>query len=376
VKLRVAETLGELLAIRSDWDDLASRADAPSPFSRPEWVVPWLRTFGSDLHLQVVLAFQGHELVGLLPFRRSTASRLKLSGSGTLTLLHNDHTPETDLLIDPSAQMEVIEHFLSWASGPQARVSTVTLDRFTTGASRYGALSSIFARRRALVFETATREAGRTQVNGDFTTFLGRRSKNFRKQAKKAERSAAANRLSVELIQTASELDAAYPELVAVSNASWQGQRCSGAFCDPIAAPFYREVSRAFAERGCLRLFVCRRDGVPIGYLLHLVEGPILHALKSEFHEELTDCMVGWQLGRAAYELAHRERLVDINMGAFPTDFKRRWTTHVTPQTTIRVFSPSLLGSADYVFPHLSKEIIKRVLGRPSVARCLPFWGA
>jgi hypothetical protein len=123
---------------------------------------------------------------------------------------------------------------------------------------------------------------------------------------------------------------------------------------------------------------VCRRGGVPIGFILHLVENDRLVALKSEFHEAESACMPGWQIASVAVDEAHALGLGEVTSGCFVTDFKERWTTHRSPCANLIVFAPSIAGRLSFAFPHLAKELVKRAWGRPSVARCLPLldWSA
>jgi CelD/BcsL family acetyltransferase involved in cellulose biosynthesis len=357
VRFQVVRQIRELEKHELAWASLCDRA-AGQIFTRPEWLLPWLSSFGKKLTLAVVLGWYEGELVAVLPFHQPRRR--------ALSLLCNDHTPEGQLAIDPAHHRRVIADFVAWAF--ERRWSHVELNKLPTDSVDYRALQ----RMRALAYERRERQSHHTRIEGDFASFVAARSKNFRKQVKKAERAAKQQGLTVELLEEPKAIDAALDDLETVSHASWQGKSGTGAFAEPRAAEFYRGSALAYAQRGATVLLVCKRQGEPIGFILHVLDGSRMDALKSEFDERYGDCMVGWQIAARAYQLAHARGLKTIGMGCWRTDFKRRWTTTTTPVADLTLFAPTLVGGARFLYPHLSKELVKRALGKPSVARCLP----
>ena len=356
VRFKVIRQVQELERHEHAWAALCDRLEGRI-FTRPEWLLPWLRSFGQRLSLAVVLAWHEGELAAVLPFHEPR--------SGALSLLCNDHTPEGQLAIDPAHHERVLAAFVAWAF--DRRWTHLELKKLPTDSADYLVLQRVLA----LAYERRERHSHHTRVEGDFGSFIAARSKNFRKQVKKAERAAKQQRLTVELLEEPTAIDGALDDLENVSHASWQGKSGTGAFAEPRAAEFYRGSARAYARRGATALLVCKRQGEPIGFILHLLDGSRMEALKSEFDQRHGECMVGWQITARAYELAHARGLKTIGMGCWRTDFKRRWTTTTTPVADLTLFAPTLLGGARFV-PHLSKELVKRALGKPSVARCLP----
>jgi CelD/BcsL family acetyltransferase involved in cellulose biosynthesis len=362
VDLELVRDVHSLRASSDAWSALCDRAG--SAFARPEWLLPWLASYGEALDLSVVLAWRGTKLVALLPLHEERASAFERA----LVLLGNDHTPVGQLAIDPDERDTVIKSFCHWALGRRSRWARVQLGKLPTDSADYRALSGA----RALAYERRERQTHHTDLCGDWESFLRAQSKNFRKQVKKAERAAERHRLRVERLEAPAAIEAALGELAAISQKSWQGKQGTGTLSDPRAAAFYRAMMLGFAERGAALLSVCQKGDQPIGFVLHIAEGDTVHALKSEFDEHLGDCMVGWQINRDAYGWVAARGARTITTGCWITEFKRRWCTRTTPYAELSLFSRTLSGGARYVYPHLSKELAKRALGKPSVARCLP----
>jgi CelD/BcsL family acetyltransferase involved in cellulose biosynthesis len=209
-------------------------------------------------------------------------------------------------------------------------------------------------------------------VSGDFLSFVRGQSKNFRKQVAKAQRAARDFGISVDVLADRASIERALPALTRVSAASWQGRAGTGTFSNASYHRCYARAAVTLGQVGRVRLMVCRRGDTAVGFILHLVEKDRLVALKSEFDETQAECMAGWQIASVAVDHAHALGLGAITSGCFATDFKQRWTTHRSPCADLTVFAPSVAGGLSFAFPHLAKELIKRVWGRASVARCLP----
>lgn len=350
--------LGEIVPA---WERLAGAVDHPAAFLRPAWLLPWLATFGSELSTRFIAAWIGDELVGLFPFH----------GRREVACLQNDHTPEGELLVHPGHRASVLSALLDWITQAGSGVAALHLERVPAGSPNLQVLDVLLREKRFFLHESSYWQSRHTQVKGSFEEFAKSRSKNFRKQVKRALRAQGERGLRVETISEHGALERTLAELTSVSGASWQGKSGNGAFASD--AGFYREITTRFANGDALRLFVCREGERCIGYVLCVVEQGGLEALKSEFDETLGDHMIGWQIYRAMYEHADRHGLSDINSGSWVTEFKDRWATHEVELVSVSLYPPTFAGSLRFL-PHLGKEIVKRVAGRPTVTRCYPLF--
>lgn len=343
------------------WRDLCD-AERSSCFARPEWVVPYADVF--EPSALVVFAYDGKRLAGVFPCREGTR------GLGrTLSTLGGSHVPSLELALSGDRE-RLLASFVEWAF--ERGYAELHFPRASRDTATYRELDDTFARSLHMVYERVDRHQHHTRVGGDFATFLRGQSKNFRKTVSKAQRAARDLELAVDILESRKEIERALPALVAVSAASWQGRAGTGTFENVLYRRCYAEATLGLADAARVRLMICRRGGVPIGFILHLVDDDRLVALKSEFDEAESACMAGWQIARVAIDEAYRLGLGEVTSGCFVTEFKKRWTTHRSPCADLIVFAPSITGRLSFAFPYLAKEVVKRVRGRPSVARCLP----
>ncbi len=360
----------ELPSLASAWSALEPEV----AFARPEWVIPFADTFGGGLRFVPLVAELGRELVGVLPMMEVGDWPLLRGRGRALLPLHNEHTPELALAVAADHRTAVLDALLGWTARAGGRLAALGLGPLRVDGATYAAAASAARRATTLAYERCEHHTHHTDVGTSFDAFLGARSKNFRKQVRKAERAAARHGLTVERLDDEESFEAALPELARVSQASWQGDAGSGTFGDAVSSRFYRAMTRAFLGRGWGRVLLCRRDGVVVGFVLYLVDGATWHALKSEMVAGLDDLMIGWQIARTACDAARGEGARTITSGTWVTEFKQRWTTRSTPVSQLAFFTPRSTGVSTYL-RYLGAELVKRRLERPTVARCAPWTG-
>jgi CelD/BcsL family acetyltransferase involved in cellulose biosynthesis len=358
---RVARDAGELARHAPEWRKLCETEHA-SCFARPEWVLPYVKAF--EPSVLVALAYEGDRLAGVFPCRQSQHRFGRV-----LSTLEGEHVPELALVLSDDRE-RLLSSFVEWAF--DCGYSELRFPRVSLDGPLHRALERAFAEPSTMFYERVDRWQHHTDVKGDFSSSLGARSKNFRKQVARAQRAARDLGLTVEVLADRGSIESALPDLVRISEASWQGRAGTGTFANATYRACYAEAALGLADAGLVRLIVCRRRGVAIGLILHLIESDRLVALKSEFDEAEGACMAGWQIAAAAFDEAHALGLEAVTSGCFVTDFKERWTTHRSPCCEITAFAPSVAGAISFAFPYLAKELVKRASGRASVARCLP----
>ena len=88
--------------LQPEWNDVARRAQVSSPFLLHEWFRTWWDSFGAGHRLHVVIARDSDGIVGIAPLMVEQVHMYGLP-IRRLDLLHNDHTPRADWIIDRSA---------------------------------------------------------------------------------------------------------------------------------------------------------------------------------------------------------------------------------------------------------------------------------
>lgn len=144
LRRHVATDAGEIEALAPAWRSLTREARA-TPFSSPDWLLPWWREHGAGYRPRVFTWWRGARLVGLAPFawRRT---RLGLVGVRELILWGVPTQPAiplrgwVDVLAPDAERPLVLEDLRSWLFAPGARWDVLHLLRLPAGSETLAAM--------------------------------------------------------------------------------------------------------------------------------------------------------------------------------------------------------------------------------------------
>ncbi|MBC7793483.1 MAG: GNAT family N-acetyltransferase, partial [Clostridia bacterium] len=110
----------------------------------------------------------------------------------------------------------------------------------------------------------------RSSLEGGLDAFLAKRSRDFRKNARRGFTKAANTGLTfvqAPMSASADQANALYDRLLAVDDSSWKGLAGVGLNASAMTV-HYRGITKRLAERGLLRLWFCQHDGRDVAYIL------------------------------------------------------------------------------------------------------------
>ena len=85
LKKQMLRSIAEVHRIAPEWADLWQRCPVSTTFQRPQWLLPWLRHYGSDGELTAIVMREGDTLTSLAPLyvlREDDESLGMLLGTG------------------------------------------------------------------------------------------------------------------------------------------------------------------------------------------------------------------------------------------------------------------------------------------------------
>src|SRR4051794_11741288 len=308
------------------WDDLVDRS-GDGPFCRPEWVCAWTEAFAPG-ELRVLALHRGDELAGVLPLlvrgRRAASPA-------------NSHTPSFDLV---AADDEAARALAEEALRRFGRLELSYLPREGRGWPALGA--AVRAARRPAVAWAPVRSPY-VALEGDFESYCGALSRNFRKELRRNER-----RLGEQgELEIAFEAgDANLDEGLALEGSGWKQD--TAILADPRSERLYRRVCAWAAERGTLRLCFVRVAGRAVAFDLCLVEDGAMYALKGGFDTGFRKYGPGMLLTWRSVEYAYASGLETYELLGADDDYKRRWTDRTRERLRLQVFSRSPRGLAGW----------------------------
>ncbi len=305
------EAVSTLDSVRADWARLAEQTG--NVFLTWEWADAWQRQLSSDSELAVGLGRDASGRVRVvLPLylsRRAPVRVLRFVGAG----------PADELGPVCRAQdRAVAAHLLRRHVGLNLGDGGVFL------GERLSATSGIGAELGAVEVATAATPVLGIQ-DDSFERYLTTRSRNFRSQARRAERRLVReHRLAYRMTESPDELERDLDVLMDLHESRWQNGQ-SQAFAPPQAA-FHRDFARRALERGWLRLWTLELDGRPAAVWYGLRFGGADHYYQAGRDPAFSALKVGFVLLCHTIRCAFEDGMREYRFGLGGEAYKDRFT--------------------------------------------------
>jgi CelD/BcsL family acetyltransferase involved in cellulose biosynthesis len=280
--------------------------------------------------------------------RGTLVAALALARRGrTLRALRSDHTPRVDAVGDRAAAPALWRAIRTIDGWDTLELHGVPADSFL--AQELPVLA------RAEDCRVYVREVSRApwfEVQG----IEGRMHRRFRGHLRRLERALG----GVELERIAVFDRAALRELLRLEASSWKGQTPASIACGDRLVAFYAATARVFARRGQLTLAFLRARGLRIAGCFALEGAETFHLLKVAHDPEYARFGPGQLLVRETALDAERRGLARYELLGQDAAYKMKWTDNVRSHVEIRVYTPSLRGSARCWAREVAKPLASR----------------
>lgn len=223
VSVRKIESLAQLKTLEKPWADCLSRCSYRNLFLTHHWVVCWWTHFGAGHDLSVLLIEDGSELIGIAPMMitRSMYSGLPVRMLG---LMMNKHTSRADFITPDERRQEVLGALVRYWESHADDWDVLRLFHVPQESGTMGVLQSGLQRSRLSVFPIEeSRRLLYLPLSGSWEDYLGRQSRNFRKNIRRCWEKARASG-EIEVICRSGDTDAEpnMNELFSLQAATWK----------------------------------------------------------------------------------------------------------------------------------------------------------
>ncbi|KAA0592565.1 CelD/BcsL family acetyltransferase involved in cellulose biosynthesis [Azospirillum lipoferum] len=261
------------------WTELEGRSDS-SFFLSWSWIGPWLAQMPDGIEPQLLVAFQGDELVGLAVLCPRLRRRFGLLSS-RCWMLHETGDRSYDrlfmeyngILADRRIADEVTDTMLYWLDERLTANDELVLGGLTPAAER--AARRVAARTghtlQLRIADSAqwvdlgiVRAAG-----GDFRGGLGRNTRAAVNRSERLYRARGA--LEHRVATNVDEALEFFAGLEVLHQAGWQARGQGGAFANAAFRPFHQRLIAEGIPRGAVRLSRISAGGQAIGYLYNFI---------------------------------------------------------------------------------------------------------
>jgi CelD/BcsL family acetyltransferase involved in cellulose biosynthesis len=318
-----------LSEIAPSWEQLA--ADDPCPFTGPLWFTLWWDAFGEGRRLETCALWDGDELAAIFPLYRQGAP---------LYALANSETPLfRPLAADDDARRRLVDEVT--ASG----APEILVPMLPTADPAYALLTS--GRRSKNVIDPP-RQSPIVDTVGTFEDYRAATKDRWHSGIEKKLRRTVREGGEFMLVQSPDDLDAILGPGLELEAAGWKGKAGTAILSRPQTAKFYRELARAFHERGDLQLSWSTYEDRIIAFDLSILRAGRLWGLKGTYDETVSKLSPGLVLRLKVIEHCFEREIDAFELLGVAEEWKTKFATSNRELAQIRSYRSSPAGLARY----------------------------
>jgi CelD/BcsL family acetyltransferase involved in cellulose biosynthesis len=335
------------------WLALEASGACPNPFASRAWVRVWAGQFASDA---VPSAFAGYDSgtpVALAP--------LLTRPDGTVELPVNFLSLRGEFLLGDADTGPFMEEVLGRlrSEGRDLVLRSVPADSRTRAELLACAKSAGY-----LVSESGSRTSPYVELAGTWNDYAGTRTTKrvarWRKRVRKMEN---IEGMSVLRFDETTDVDALVEAFIDVEARSWK-ERHGTSIRGRGLESFYHTLCGALADEGWFAPVWLERDGSMFAFLLTVVYGGAMYALKTSFDEKYKELSPGTPLFyytvTDGFERGHSK----VDFLGEPSRWKSEWATGHREHVNIHMRPVGLSGAVKHLRDTRVKPVAKKILRR------------
>ncbi len=290
--IRVETSPAGLEAHLAEWERLASSAIDPNAFYEPWYLLPaWRELAPSSPEVLVVLVFEEADrsgsprLCGLFPLER--LPRFRGIPIGAFKMWQRPYCFLCTPLIEPDVAPEVVEEFLLWLGGSEARCAVMEFNQVQADGGFHQALAVALGRWALPVFEVERHRRALFEFRAEAESFLDEiLSKKKRKELRRIERRLAElGEVAYDRMGTDADVGRWVEEFLSLEASGWKGRAGSAFASQSELRRFFDSVMRGAHARGRLAMLALRLNGRAIAMKCNFVGARAGFAFKIAYDE-------------------------------------------------------------------------------------------
>ena len=326
-------------ALRPHWDGLLSASGANNPFLTFEWLHAWWTNLRGNATLQTIAVWSDDELIALAPLmsRQSPRwfTRLEFLGTG------HAGSDYLDLIVRRGRESEALDSLAEFIASKRQTLRLEHVPEISLAAQvarrlqDCGWTTSIVPNGICPVIDLAEHT---------WESYLAARGRAHRANVRRRMRALGEPLdTAFERVTTDAQRKEALSALFAFHEWRFRTEGGSTAFLTPALRAFHQDATRQALERGWLRMYVLRLNGVPASVMYGFAYNGQFYFYQHGFDARYRDQSIGLVLMALTIRAAFDEGLHTFDMlwGAEP--YKRLWATDERRLNQIRAF-PAHVG--------------------------------
>ena len=324
-----------------------------NPMGSPDWLLPWWKHYGSaNDRLQLVVFFDGAELVAVTPLYLENGVHFKLLGSGKVC---SDHS---ELFIAKDNYRQTAgARFLDWLDSSDApkwrSLQLEAIDGLGASAQLVNQWSD-----RVSVHQEAGDAVCSIALPDSWDDYLSSLSKNHRKRVRRwARQYLDTNQVEARCTGNGWDLDEAFESLVELHNLRRQYMPETGAFESQKFRDFHKDALRRLGPRGQAAICGIFVNDKPVAIEYELSNADTVFAYQSgaDLDGGLSSPGSISILVRLKFALGYGKKTYDLMRG--DEDYKLHWGAQCMSTSNVTIWPNTLAGALSKSKFHLKRNL-------------------
>jgi CelD/BcsL family acetyltransferase involved in cellulose biosynthesis len=317
----------------SAWRELAGRAAEPNPFFDPDFTLPAARGLGRWDEVAILCAEEGGDWIACLPAHRPR--RWHNIPLPSLVTWHHTYCFLGTPLVASGQVRDGLASIVDRMREESERAGFAALDWVSADGPIGNALRDLIIPQ-ALLFEGFSRATVEKRPLNDYLEgrIKGKHRREFRRLAGGLEAKLGG---PLELLDRSGDSHAV-EKFLGLEEAGWKGHEGTALAANPGHADFFRQMTRAFSERGELQLLFLEGGGEVVAARCDLVAGDASFCFKVAYDERFQRFSPGRELELRLIDRFHDDldlKWMDSCADRGSTMFDRLWPDRRALATTV-----------------------------------------
>jgi CelD/BcsL family acetyltransferase involved in cellulose biosynthesis len=358
--IHVIDDLNEFSKLKEVWNTLVREQKYHIPFLCHEWFSLWLKHFLGHNRLLILLVSDGSRPLAIVPFVVKVEKFKGLFPCSKLDLIGNVHSPVRKFIfahLTDNTKIDIAEHIFHFLCNQFTRWDVVELDSIPDEDHSFHILSRAISKCRMKNREYicfGNWYLGNINYSGD--EYIGRRSKNTRKQLnKRMRRLNEVGNLAVKIGKEKEEINYYMDLYQQVRAKSWKHREMDRAF--------HEDFRRIMAEKGWLRFGFLTLNGSPIAVQIRIVCNRTAYFMNTAHDSKYENFSPGTLLRTEFTKyLIDEDKVEEIDTLKGDEPYKKEWTPERRERRGITIFNNNLKG---YFLAFIMITILQNVEKHP-----------
>ena len=323
-------------ALEGEWNDAVVRAGIPHPFLRHEWVRTWWDAFGAGSRLHILVVRNDGQTAAIAPlmFERAYMYGVPVR---RLRLVHNDHTPRTDVIVCDRREETYRALWHALQEGRQ-RWDVLQLSQLPGDSPSRDILRGFAAADR---HPTGIWESGAAPYLELPASISAKLRQNVRNRLNRLSQ---IGEVRFEVIDEASAIKAGSEDVQRLEESGWKQSEGTAIASDPAVQRFYTLLMERASQCPWLRLLFLSVNGRRIATSVAAIYDNRLFLLKTGYDPEFAKCSPFKLLTSFALQHATETGLSELDFLGDTEPWKLEWTSTARPHDWLFVFAGTPRG--------------------------------